>query len=269
MDKILKSIIFTNLLLINIIGACNFLNTEPGIGSTMKAKDGMTMVFVPAGTFSMGDDEGEYEEKPVHQVYLDAFWIDQTEVTNEMYSQCVWAIACREQSDVRSYTRDSYYGNPKFDDYPVINVDWNMAKAYCAWRGDRLPSEAEWEKAARGTDGRTYPWGESIDCDKANYQNSCVGDTTRVKSYESGKSPFGAYDMAGNVLEWVSSSYKSYPYSATDGREDLSKPDTRALRGGAWNDFASYSRTTHRNGYSPTDTGFSLGFRCVHTVKAG
>lgn len=225
MHKTLKSIIFLCLLSI-VTTACNLLNT-------MKAKDGMTLVFVPAGTFTMGSDEGEYEEQPIHQVYLDAFWIDRTEVTNAMYAQCARASACQEQVDKRSYTRDSYYGNSKFNDYPVIHVTWSMAYSYCAWRGDRLPSEAEWEKAARGTDERTYPWGENIDCKIANYKNSCVGDTTEVGSYKNGRSPYGAYDMAGNVLEWVSSKYEPYPYNATDGREDLSGNEIRALRGGA------------------------------------
>jgi serine/threonine-protein kinase len=125
-----------------------------GIGSTMiSEKDGMVMVYVPAGEFTMGEGSDK------HQVNLDAFWIDQTEVTNAMYAQCVVNGDCEPPSFSKSYTRESYYGNTEFDDYPVIYVDWNQANAYCSWAGRRLPTEADWEKAARGTDGRTYPWG--------------------------------------------------------------------------------------------------------------
>ena len=148
----------------------------PGIGSTKNGEDGMTLVFVPAGEFTMGEGSGE------HEVILDDFWIDQTEVTNAMYAQCVEAGDCSPPASVKSYTHDSYYGNSEFDDYPVIYVDWNQANAYCSWAGRRLPTEAEWEKAARGIDGRTYPWGEGIDCDNANYNFSCVGDTSPVKN---------------------------------------------------------------------------------------
>jgi len=122
-------------------------------------KDGMVMLYVSAGPFTMGSDNGGANEKPAHTVYLDAYWIDQTDVTNAMYAKCVSAGACSQPASLRSSTRLSYYGNSQFDNYPVIYVNWNMADTYCKWAGRQLPTEAQWEKAARGTDGRIYPWG--------------------------------------------------------------------------------------------------------------
>lgn len=198
-----------------------------------------------------------------HQVNVDAFWIDQTEVTNAMYAKCVADGDCNPPKSSRSYARVLYYGNPAYDDYPVIYVDWNQGIAYCKWVGRELPTEAEWEKAARGTDGGTYPWGEEVDCDKANYNFSCAGDTSEVGSYSDGASIYGALDMAGNVWEWVSSLYKGYPYSTTDGREDLSASGARMLRGGSW-DYDDYGvRSAYRYGRDPTLTSNSLGFRCA------
>ena len=163
----------------------------PGIGSTWaRPADGMLMMFVPAGEFTMGSENGSTDESPIHTVTLDAYWIDQTEVTNQMYALCAQAGTCQPPEGTRSYTHSSYYGNPEYDNFPVIYVDWDMAKTYCEWAGARLPTEAEWEKAARGTDGRTYPWGEGLDCNKANYFG-CVGDTIAVGSYDDGKSPYG------------------------------------------------------------------------------
>jgi eukaryotic-like serine/threonine-protein kinase len=180
-----------------------------GIGSTMiSEKDGMAMVFVPAGEFTMGSNSSYYlSEQPEHKVNLDAFWIDQTEVTNAMFAKCVLDGECMPQSSLRSGTRGSYYGDTKFDDYPVIYVNWNQAIAYCVWAGRSLPTEAQWEKAARGTDGRTYPWGDTAPSSILLNYNGGVGDTSAVGGYESGKSPYGAYDMAGNVKEWVNDWY--------------------------------------------------------------
>ncbi|HRQ25217.1 MAG TPA: SUMF1/EgtB/PvdO family nonheme iron enzyme, partial [Anaerolineales bacterium] len=191
----------------------------PGIGSTMiSEKDGMVMVFVPAGEFTMGSDAGDDDEKPVHQVYLDAFWMDQTEVTNAMYAKCVADDGCAPPSSSKSYTRDSYYDNSEFDDYPVIYVNWNQANAYCTWAGRSLPTEAQWEKAARGTDARAYPWGNTTPNSALLNYNANIGDTSKVRSYESGASPYGAYDMAGNVWEWVADWYDENYYAYSPNR---------------------------------------------------
>ena len=207
----------------------------------MIGEKGETLVYVPAGEFTMGSDTGDSDDTPVHTVYLDAFWIDQTEVTNKQYQACVDAGTCEPPSSTSSYTHPSYYGNSEFDNYPVIYVNWDKANRYCeVWAGGDLPTEAQWEKAARGTDKRTYPWGEDIDCDKANYQIDCIGDTSPVRSYESGKSPYNAYDMAGNVWEWVNDYYQSDYYATVGG--NASNPlgpesgQYRVLRGGSWDD---------------------------------
>jgi serine/threonine-protein kinase len=225
---------------------------------------GVTMRLVPASEFTMGSENGSDDEKPIHQVYLDAYYIDKYEVTNALYETCVSAGVCDPPKQTKSYTRSSYYGNLQYADYPVIYVDWNQANTYCEWRGARLPTEAEWEKAARGTDGRTYPWGnDSPNSNLLNY-NSNVGDTTEVGKYPAGASVYGMLDMAGNVWEWVSSFYQSYPYSAGDGREDLNASGLRVLRGGSWY-YGGYGvRSADRYWDDPSLIFLSrVGFRCA------
>jgi formylglycine-generating enzyme required for sulfatase activity len=216
------------------------------------------------------------DEEPVHTVTLAAYYIDQYEVTNARYAACVDTGPCSPPlHGISTLTRDSYYGHPKYNDYPVSGVSWEQAKTYCAWRGARLLTEAEWEKAARGTDGRIYPWGEDIDfsLSRANYKRRMpnvngVGDTTAVGSYPNGVSPYGAYDMAGNVWEWTQSEYRPYPYQADDGRENLTSANLRVARGGDWNDDGSGSRAYFRAAperpRSPVFGGpSSIGFRCA------
>ena len=187
----------------------------PEITTMVSEKDDMVLVYVPEGDFLMGSNDTEiHDAQPQHTVYLDAFWIDQTEVTNGMYEKCVEAGACEPPSKTMSKTRDSYYGNSQYADYPVIFIDFYSAETYCEWVERRLPTEAEWEKAARGTDGQEYPWGEGIDSSLANYGDN-VGDTTEVGSYPDGASPYGALDMAGNVEELVADRYEKDYYSSS------------------------------------------------------
>ncbi len=237
---------------------------QPESEQLMKVKIWLTLVRVEAGPFEMGSENGDSDEQPVHTVTLDSFYIDHYEVTNAQYAACVEAGGCEPPSNTDSSTRGSYYGNPDYNDYPVVYVDWYQAKVYCEWRGGRLPTEAEWEKAARGTDGRTYPWGENITGHFANYDSS---DTMPVGSYPAGVSPYGAYDMAGNVWEWVQSEWKEYPYQADYGRnnfDDTNETNVRVLRGGSWyNDYYYNVRAVFRYSNFPTNSLNDVGFRCV------
>jgi serine/threonine protein kinase len=215
-----------------------------------------TMVYVPAGEFIMGSDEGESHEQPVHTVYLDAFYVDKYEVTNAQYRACVEAGACDTPKNT------TYYDNAGYAQHPVVYVTWDDADAYCRWAGKRLPTEAEWEKAARGTDGRTYPWGEGIDCEHAQY-SGCPGDTLPVGSKLAGASPYGVLDMAGNVYEWVADWYGQYYYSQSPARNP-SGPDSgimKAIRGGAWCVTQWNARCTYRGRYGYRDN--HVGFRCA------
>jgi formylglycine-generating enzyme required for sulfatase activity len=263
-------------------------------------KDDSVMVYVPGGIFWMGssDEEidaalvvcasylpdcepGKPEESPQHEVYLDAFWVDWTEVTNAQYRRCVDAGVCGPPSETNSYTRDSYYGNPEFDAYPVIRVDWHKADTYCRWAGRRLPTEAEWEKAARGTDKRIFPWGNAPDgtrlhfCDRdcpdpwknPGVDDGWPNDTAPAESYLTGASPYGVLNMAGNVAEWTSSLYQAYPYDAMDGREDVQADADRVLRGGSYNVSQRNGRCASRWSVKPAMSARNLGFRCVVPVS--
>ena len=238
--------------------------TLPPGSTQVSSVDSMVMVYVPAGPFVMGSTTCEIDcqdEKPAHTVDLDAFWIDQTEVTNTMYAKCVQEGICLPPASHKSNGRDNYYGNSQYEAFPVIYVSWYNADAYCRWAERRLPTEAEWEKAARGMDARIYPWGKGYDCFRANY-GICVGDTTSTGSFFAGASPYGVLDMAGNVWEWVSSLYMSYPYRANDGREELTEGVAHVVRGGSWNNGGAYIRSSNRSKTNPYDSSDLIGFRC-------
>jgi|GEM_PF-441907 len=217
------------------------------------------MVLVPGGEFLMGTLEGNEDEKPPHTVYLEDFYIDKYEVTNAQYQEFVDSMGLKfSPRDWADGRYESGKGN-----HPVVNVSWYDAKSYCGWAGKRLPTEAQWEKAARSSDERTYPWGNQFDPNLANVKESGKLLTMPVGSYEGGKSPYGVYDMAGNVWEWTSSLKMSYPYNATDGREDPVDKSLRVIRGGSFNYYHGSARVTNRSHFEPQNWDYSIGFRCA------
>ena len=223
----------------------------------LSGRDPVEMAVVPAGDFLMGsDDPGlDPDERPAARLHLEAFWIDRVEVTNARYAVCVEAGAC-------SRPIGTAFGDATKGNHPVTIVSWTQATAYCRWLDKRLPTEAEWEKAARGGDGRRYPWGPYFEPDRLNA--GYTAGTTAVGSYTGGASPYGVLDMAGNVWEWTSSLYRPYPYDPRDGREDPEARGARVNRGGSWYYGASYVRTTYR---ATADHIYrriaDLGFRCA------
>jgi len=252
-------------------------------------KDGMILLFVPAGEFTMGNTAEDAledckatgaisncqlnwfrDEEPPHTVFLDAFWVDQTEVTNAMYSVCVQERQCNEPRV------NSYYLDPDFVNHPVVYVTWNDSYSYCSWAGRRLLTEAEWEKAASWDPEKqiksVYPWGDIIDCSFANFNDGskqCVGTTTAVRSYPKDISPYGAFDMAGNVWEWVNDRYQENYYDTlgdhTSNPAGPSNSQWRVLRGGSWYSFDYDVRSSGRFRYNPTLTEDFIGFRCARS----
>ena len=236
-------------------------NPNLGIGSTFISEvDGMRMMFVPEGEFLMGSEDGFGDESPQHSVYLDAYWIDQTEVSNTRYQQCVDDGAC----DPPIYTE--YYNDSNYSNHPVVYVSWHNAVDYCQWAGRRLPTEAEWEKAARSDDCRTYPWGDGIDCSRANY-GDCdeFPRTSPAGHYPAGASPYGALDMAGNVWEWLGDWYDKDYYDDSPDRNPTgpNSGNYRVLRGGSWNDYSDSIRAALRGGRHQDYPSISDGFRCA------
>ena len=246
--------------------------------------DGMVMVYVPAGEFEMGSDSDDVDdalqickerysncerewferEQPAHTVALDGFWIDRTEVTNAQYRQCVEAGACDASAESSSYARDSYYGNGSYDDYPVIYVSWYQATAYCEWAEARLPTEAEWEYAARGPEARVYPWGDEWDKNRLSSSEAGPGDMTEVGSYPGGASWCGALDMAGNVWEWVADWYNEDYYGSSPSQNPTGPPSGtyRVLRGGSSYDRRFRVRSAFRFRDLPVARRNYVGFRC-------
>ncbi|MBN2493390.1 MAG: SUMF1/EgtB/PvdO family nonheme iron enzyme [Deltaproteobacteria bacterium] len=233
------------------------------------------MLHIPAGEFWMGcnekiDSSCDADEKPGRKVYLDAYLIDKTEVTVEQYARCVRAGRCKQPRTGMHFN----WGKSSRERHPVNGVDWNDAEAYCAWAGKRLPTEAEWEKAARGTDGRLYPWGnEKPSCAYAVMREGGLGcgreSTWPVCSKERGNSPYGLCDMAGNVREWVADKYKEDYYSSAPSRnpEGAAGGSRRVYRGGCWVFIlASNFRASLRFGFSPGSRFFFLGFRCARSA---
>jgi formylglycine-generating enzyme required for sulfatase activity len=245
----------------------------------------MAMVYVPGGTFQMGSTDFRVEatlrlceeypdpwgkcelerfqvESPQHTVALDGFWLDRTEVTHAQYSRCVEAGACMPSR----LAGDAAYNQA---DYPVAGIPWQDAAAYCAWAGGRLPTEAEWEYAARGSEGRVYPWGDDFDCAGGNFGDDITGcddgygEAAPVGSFPAGASWCGALDMAGNAWEWVADAYGAYPAQEQTNPTGPAAGDERILRGGSWAYYAPFLRTAHRYPVPPTADYLAVGFRCA------
>ena len=224
-----------------------------------------SMVLVPAGEFTMGSSKGDPDEQPVRKVYVDAFFIDKHQMSVGKYGAFLDATAHEAPADWDIMNKSMHQKRP------VVNVDWADADAYCKWAGKRLPTEAEWEKAARGTDGRIYPWGNELPTDfhanmkKEVWNNHVV--LTPVGMYEGGKSPYGVYDMAGNVWEWVNDWYSQDYYKAGPLRNPTGPPkgDYKVVRGGSWGSSPKDLRSTDRESRLPSFGSLGTGFRCAKT----
>ena len=232
---------------------------------------GINMLLVPAGPFVMGNNRGYPNERPEHEVYLDAFYIDETEVTNLYYRTCVREGACNPPEFVDSPSRIGYYTNEFYNNYPVIYINWNDAQAYCQWRGGHLPTEAQWEKAARWdpatNESRLFPWGPTAaDLYYTNF-GYLLGDTAPVANYPAGRSPIGIYDMAGNVAEWVYDWYQDDFYEQSPYENPIGPPSGRfkVYRGGGYGATGSALTGSFRQYTSPATEDAQIGFRCAYT----
>jgi formylglycine-generating enzyme required for sulfatase activity len=277
-------------------------NKEPAFGSKqISAKDGMAQVFIPEGYFQMGSEDGPDYEQPIHAVWLDAFWMDRTEVTNFQFAEFVdasgyetdaelagWSYVFDMASDQWPKVAGADWRHPRgpagnldgLGDHPAAYISWTDASAYCRWAGRRLPSEAEWEKAARGTDRRLFPWGDQKPGARLlNFadRNISVGwadpdsddgyaFTAPVGRYPEGASPYGVLDMAGNVWEWVNDWFDQEYYLSQTVWSNPAGPSVRqgrVLRGGSWYDSGNVTRSSFRLGYYPTYWYAYYGFRCA------
>ena len=260
----------------------NTLTPTPLPAEITDAK-GVSMALVPAGAFTMGSVE-LYRVGPAHTVYLDVFYIDKYEVSNAEYAKCVVESDCLPPQQMNSLDVKEYYGNPDYDSYPVIYVNWDMANSYCTWRGKkdnknvRLPTEAEWEKSARSTDERRYPWGDSkfvlggnfCDMRCPSSWDADMDDGYRelapVSSFSKGVSPYGIYNMAGNTWEWVADWYVAYEKEYSNVLSNPLGPQSgtdRVVRGGSWKSLIFQMETTYRTAFDPLTSDNNLGFRCA------
>jgi formylglycine-generating enzyme required for sulfatase activity len=254
--------------------------TGPGTGR-ISPQDGMPLVYVPAGEFLMGstdqDPGADIDEKPQHRVFLEAFWMGQTEVTNAMFAaflsekgnqveeRATWLNAAASQVQIVQDQNGEWQPRLGFEDHPVAFVTWYAARAYCAWAGGRLPTEAEWEKAARGVNDGIFPWGGEIDCSRANYLDCNLTGSLPVGSLLAGASPYNALDMTGNVWEWVAD-WHAADYYTRSPAENPAGPETglaRVVRGGSWLFDAKHARPANRRSDGPLITKPDYGFRCA------
>jgi formylglycine-generating enzyme required for sulfatase activity len=227
----------------------------------------MELVYIPAGEFKQGaspyDSDREPNEEPQRTVYLDAFWISKTQVTNNMFNACVNSSVCKHSA---SHQTNPRYLDPFYASHPVVYISWDMAQIYCQWTGGRLPTEAEWEKAARGTDGARYAWGEERPREKFVNIDNIFSTTTTVGLFPYGTSPYGALDMGGNVREWVSDWYDTdyYQYAPNSNPTGPASGEEKVLKGAAFSDSIRYARPSNRLKHEPKSPGAVRGFRCVY-----
>ncbi len=241
------------------------LHTQSYEKSTSAQHQDRSMALVPAGEFTMGSATGDADELPIHKVYVAAFFMDKHQLSVKQYARFVEATHHEVPPDWSVMNRPQHY------DRPIANVEWAEADAYCKWAGKRLPTEAEWEKAARGTDGRTYPWGNihptrlHANLGKEIWSNHAA--LLPVGTLEEGKSPYGIYDMAGNVWEWVSDWYDQDYYKTSPQQNPTGPPTgwTKVVRGGSWGSNADGLRSAERETHVPSFRGFGTGFRCAKT----
>lgn len=236
-------------------------------GATYLGLDMLPMAHVPAGEFVRGYAGGFPDERFEQTLFLDDFYIDRYEVTNRQYAECVQAGRCELPRLPRSVNFADYYASSEYGNYPVIWVTWNDAVAYCSFRGKRLPTEAEWEKGVRGTQGSLYPWGNDEPTTQTNF-NYAAQDVAPVGSFAGDVSSYGIYDLAGNVREWVADWYQ-WDYYANAPQTNPLGPGvgvTKVLRGGSWNDIAIYVRSTSRKNFLPESFDSNLGFRCASST---
>ena len=227
----------------------------------------MELAYVPEGKFLMGSNPYDHylgqSELPQHSVYLDAFWISKTQVTNAMFTSCVNAGVCKYSV---SHKINPHYLDPLYSNHPVVYVSWEMAQTFCRWTGGSLPTEAEWEKAARGPDGARYAWGEERPRLKFVNAANEYGTTTITGIFPYGKSYYGVFDMGGNVREWVNDWYDPTYYQYTTDRNPMGPEtgDKKVLKGASFSDEYRYCRASNRLSHEPASTGNVRGFRCVY-----
>ncbi len=223
-------------------------------------------IYIKSGEFTMGSSELDVEraddEIPQHRVYLDAYWISKTEITNTMYNNCVEAGVCKYSV---SFVTNPHYLDPAYANHPVVYINWRSAQTFCNWIGGRLPTEAEWEKAARGPDGAQYPWDSNLDALIFTNSNNVVGDTTPVNAFPGSVSYYGVQDMNGNVREWVYDWYDPnyYAHSPYNNPQGPEKTGLKVLKGASYTDSLRYTRAANRLAHKPNSPGATRGFRCA------
>lgn len=270
----MKGVFIALAIFLSVWGCASKNAFKPDEHATAPYRD---MVYIPEGEFIMGSDPEDekrgvmigLDELPLRKVFLKSYYIDKYETTNKAYKKFVDAASYRVPAD----WKDNKYPEGE-DDFPVAHIDWFDADVYCRWAGKRLPTEAEWEKAARGTDGRIYPWGDTFDKNKANTAESQRDRAVPVGSFPEGASPYGVMDMAGNVWEWTADWYKPYPGSAVE--RDIYGETHKVTRGGAGNSYRDLARTNMRFPYpSCPDTILLARFflhpeeRCIYQCYIG